>query len=104
MPRLSLIALSGSRGDSNGDGDRPSRSGALRADRGATGGAGGAPWRLGSRGDSGVRDSARAAGSRTADATEGDQMGIEEHGERAVVEEFRSTALARQTEAEEAFV
>ncbi len=31
-------------------------------------------------------------------------MGIEEHGEPAEVEEFRSTVLARQTEAEEAFV
>ena len=30
-------------------------------------------------------------------------MGIE-HGEPAAVEEFRSTVLARQTEAEEAFV
>ena len=31
-------------------------------------------------------------------------MGIEEHGKSAEVEEFRSTVLARQTEAEEAFV
>ena len=31
-------------------------------------------------------------------------MGIEVHGEPAEVKEFRSTALARQTEAEEAFV
>jgi hypothetical protein len=31
-------------------------------------------------------------------------MRIEEHGEPAEVEEFRSTVLARQTEAEEAFV
>jgi hypothetical protein len=31
-------------------------------------------------------------------------MGIEEHGEPAEVEEFRSTVLARQIEAEEAFV
>ena len=31
-------------------------------------------------------------------------MGIEEHGEPAEVEEFRSTVFARQTEAEEAFV
>ena len=31
-------------------------------------------------------------------------MGIEEHGEPAEVEEFRSTVLVRQTEAEEAFV
>ena len=31
-------------------------------------------------------------------------MGVDEHGEPAEVEEFRSTVLARQTEAEEAFV
>jgi hypothetical protein len=31
-------------------------------------------------------------------------MGIEEQGEPAEVEEFRSTVFARQTEAEEAFV
>ena len=31
-------------------------------------------------------------------------MGIEEHGEPAEVEEFHATVLARQTEAEEAFV
>ena len=31
-------------------------------------------------------------------------MGSEEHGEPAEVEEFRSTVLTRQTEAEEAFV
>ena len=31
-------------------------------------------------------------------------MGIEDHGERADVEEFRSTILAQQIEAEEAFV
>ena len=31
-------------------------------------------------------------------------MGIEEHGEPAEVEDFRSTVLARQIEAEEAFV
>jgi ketosteroid isomerase-like protein len=37
-------------------------------------------------------------------ATEGGEMGIEVHGEPAEVEEFRSTVLARQSEAEEAFV
>lgn len=54
-------------------------------------GAGGAPWRRGPKGDSGVGDSARA---RTANAAEGGQMAVEGHGEPAEIEHPHREAMS----------